>query len=116
MLKRAYRLRDRRSVARVYRHGRTVRGGPLSARVAPNQLDHSRLAVVVSKKVAKSAPARNRIRRRLFESARRRWAGIQTGHDIIISVYSAEVKELPAAELEQAMDQLLDKARVTTSP
>jgi len=110
MLNRQYRLRDRRSVARVYRSGQTSRAGSLAIRVAANRQESSRAAVVVSKKVAKSAPVRNRIRRRLFESLRLRWGSIKPGHDLLISVFAQDVKTMPQAELDFLVDQLLDKA------
>ena len=114
MLKRQYRLRDRQSVAKVYRMGQTTRVGALSLRCRPNGMDTTRLAVVVSKKVAKSAPARNRIRRRLFETVRRKWPQITPGFDIIISVFEESIKSVPQEDIDQLLDQLLNKARLTS--
>lgn len=99
-------------MSRVYRRGQTVRVGAISLRQANNELEHSRAAVVVSKKVAKSAPVRNRIRRRLFELLRLRWDTIAPGHDFIISVFADDLKSLPAKELERQFNQLLQKANL----
>jgi ribonuclease P protein component len=94
--------------------GKSARVGALSIKYRPNGTDTTRLAVVVSKKVAKSAPTRNRIRRRLFETARRKWPQIAPGFDIIISVFEESVKVTPQEKLDALLDQLLSKARLTS--
>lgn len=116
MLKRDYRLRDRKSVAKVYRSGKTARAGILTMRYTPNHTDASRLAVVVSKKVAKSAPVRNRIRRRLSEAMRRRWDKLKPGYDLIISVHSDSAATVSPGEIDQLADQLINKADLHTQP
>jgi len=112
MLRRNYRLRDRKSVARVYRQGKTARTGKLTMRYTQNHTDSTRLAVVVSKKVAKSAPLRNRIRRRLSETFRRKWDTIKPGYDIIISVHDVSAATMDQADLDKLTDQLLSKANL----
>jgi ribonuclease P protein component len=59
----------------------------------------SRFAVVVSKKVYKSAVKRNRIRRRIFEVIRLNLKSDAPVFDVVISVYSPETLDLPAAKL-----------------
>lgn len=54
---------------------------------------------MVSKKVSKSAPERNRIRRRLYELVRVEIAEKLPNLDIVISVFDAEVAKMPALEL-----------------
>lgn len=115
MLKRDYRLSDRHAVARVYRGGRSVRGGTLAVRYLANRLDQTRLAVVVSKKTAKSAPLRNRLRRRVFETVRHLWPDLRPGYDIIITVHDQAFKDVPPAQLAGQVAQLLSKAGLTKS-
>jgi ribonuclease P protein component len=110
MLRREFRLRDRRDVARVYQKGNSVRGHNVSLKYLPNQLERSRLAVVVSKKVTKSAPKRNRIRRRMYEAYRTLSPNVAIiPVDAILSVFSDEFSVMPAPELRQTMQNLLKK-------
>ena len=46
----------------MYQHGKTVRRPQMSLVFVPNDKGFTRVAVVVSKKIAKSAVERNRIR------------------------------------------------------
>ncbi|HEX9679461.1 MAG TPA: ribonuclease P protein component [Candidatus Saccharimonadales bacterium] len=110
MINRRHRLSDRRDLAVVYRRGRSVRAGPLSVRFLPNDTKHNRLAVIVSKKTAKSAPARNRIRRRLFSTMAKLWPEPTNGHDLIVSVFSSDLAKVEQAELERLVADSLAKA------
>mgnify|MGYP002400364725 CR=1 FL=1 len=86
----------------VYRQGKTLRTKYFSIKYAENsRRDTYRVAVVVSKKVSKSAPTRNRIRRRLYELVRIELASKLTNHDLVISVFDQDIAKLPAAELKR---------------
>ena len=61
----ANRLRRGREFDRVYKEGRSVRGALLVVRTAPGDWPTSRWGFVVSKKTAKRAVDRNRLRRQL---------------------------------------------------
>jgi ribonuclease P protein component len=65
--------------------------------------------VVVSKKVAKSAVTRNRIRRRLYEIVRKNDHLISTPLDVVILVYSETVATMPSEKLEAQITSLLQK-------
>lgn len=66
-----------------------------------------RVAVVVSKRVDKSAVVRNRIRRRIYELVREREAQINAPYDLVITVHDPGVAKLPHATLEvQLVKQL----------
>lgn len=84
MLKRQYRLKDRRVFRSIYRRGRAGRAPDLTVFCQPNQLSHNRLAVVVSTKVSKKAVRRNRIRRRLHGLMEGLWPTLAGGYDILI--------------------------------
>lgn len=75
----------------------------------PRRAD-SRFAVVVSKKVLKSAVGRNRVRRRLYEVIRHELPKLKTSHDVVAMVFSAEVRTMPHRQLRGAMAQLLAQA------
>lgn len=73
---------------------------------------HSRVTVVVAKKVYKAATKRNRIRRRIYEIVRKHWNDIRHPHDMAIIVFDASVLLMPHAELEKQVLQLLAEAKV----
>lgn len=74
------------------------------------------MAVVVSKKVLKSAVGRNRIRRRIYEIVRHELPLLEPKHDIVFLVFSSEVVSLPAADLTEAIRQLLQNADLYKKP
>lgn len=69
----------------VFRAGRRARAGPLHARLRPNGKRRARLGLAVSRKAARNAVGRNRVRRQLRESFRvnqHRLAGL----DVVVSL------------------------------
>lgn len=72
----------------------------------------SKVAVVVSRKIHKSAVKRNRIRRRIYEQIRPLLPEIKTPTEIVITVYQAEVAEMPADELKKSVIELLKRAKL----
>lgn len=69
-----------------------------------------RIAVVVSRKVSKSAVVRNRIRRRVYAQVRHLSAAIPGGTDLVFTVYSDKAAEIEADKLTAAVRDLLQKA------
>jgi ribonuclease P protein component len=85
----------------VYRRGKTIRGKFLMVRYAVNPRNKNfHAAVVVSKKVHKSAVVRNRIRRRVFECVRQHSELVPPTYDLIFTVFDESVATMPADELE----------------
>ncbi len=74
----------------------------------PSRGEDYRLAVVVSKKVSKSAVKRNRIRRRVFEQFRilHKNYGKPIKYDIIITAYKDDLVAMPADELSKNVSKL----------
>jgi ribonuclease P protein component len=77
--------------------------------VANGRRHHPRLAVVISKKIFKSAVKRNRVRRRVYEIARPLLASAPAV-DAVISVYAPEVMDAPHDELTIQLLPLLHEA------
>lgn len=77
-----------------------------------NKLGYTRVAVVVSKKVAKSAVARNRIRRRVYEVVRQNFQYVPKKQDYIFVVYSKEVMKMPVGQLEKLMGELVAETKI----
>lgn len=110
MISRKHRFHGYGSLKNVYSNGTTVRGPLFVLKAIRNPKRGSyRLAVVVSKKVNKSAVARNRIRRRLYEAVRNLEADIVQPFDIVLTVFHSSVTEEPADSLaRQVKKQLAD--------
>lgn len=113
MIARRHRFHGYGSLRYVYKHGQTVRGSMLSLKFVPNTRRSAyRLAVVVSKKVDKSAVVRNRIRRRVYEVVRQLEDRIQAPYDMVLTVFSEQLATMPADELKKMVTAQLKKARI----
>lgn len=114
MISKSHRFHGHNSLTYVYRHGQVVRGPLMALKYVTNdRRDAYRLSVVVSKKVAKSAVVRNRIRRRLYEAYRQSEDHIVKPYDMVVTVFSDVVQSLPADEVTQAVQAQLKQAGVT---
>lgn len=103
MVESSNRFHGTNSLNYVYRQGQTLRSKYFSIKFAPNSRRQTyRVAVVVSKKISKSAPVRNRIRRRLYELVRVEIADKLSNLDIVITVFDEETAKLSAPELRNA--------------
>lgn len=95
----------------VYRAGQTARGPLLSLRYASRAPERPyRVAVVVSRKVSKSAVTRNRIRRQVFEAVRGQSDSIRPGTDLVFTVFSDQLAVVEADKLQASISDLLKKA------
>ena len=98
MISRKHRFHGYGSLRHVYQHGKTSRGSLFAIKSSPNPKRTTyRAAVVVSRKVNKSAVVRNRIRRRLYEALAE--LKIENPYDIVITVFSDKVKDEPYNKL-----------------
>jgi len=78
-----------------------------------NKQDY-RMAVVVSKKISKSAVVRNRIRRRIFESVRTQKILENHRVDVVFVVHSVEIETIPSKELNDEIKKACLK--IVSSP
>ena len=113
MISRAHRFHGHGSLRYVYQHGQTVRGPLCALKYVKNERRKAyRLAVVVSKKVHKSAVKRNRIRRRLYEAVRLNAINIEA-YDMVLTVFHEQVADMPAEELSKMIRAQLKQAGIT---
>ncbi len=113
MISRKHRFHGYGSLKYVYKNGVTVRGPLFALKTTKNpKRDSYRLAVVVSKKVNKSAVARNRIRRRLYEAVRALETDITGPYDMVLLVYHSSVTDEPAEALAAQVKKQLVAAGV----
>jgi len=117
MISSLFRFHGHGSLRYVYKNGKAVRSQLLTIKTTQNsRRKQSRVSVVVSKKVLKSAVGRNRIRRRLYEYMRHTLPNIPQAHDIVLIVTSSEVRTMPYMELSAHLGQLLEKAELHKAP
>jgi ribonuclease P protein component len=113
MISQAYRFHGLGSLRYVYSRGETVRSSQLSLKFVKNpRRKHYRAAVVVSRKVNKSAVVRNRIRRRLYAALRTRQDIIKEPYDLVFTVFSDKLATTDHAKLQNAVNELLAKAGI----
>lgn len=104
MINRTHRFHGYGSLRFVYQKGKTVRGQYGTIKFTVNKRRKSyRMAVVVSRKVHKSAVVRNRIRRRIYEIVRLQEPNIAQAYDMIFTVFSDQVATMDYAELRQGI-------------
>ena len=95
----------------VYKNGKTAHSHVYKIKYTTNpRLKNPRFAVVVSKKVHKSAVGRNRIRRRFYEAIRSQVDHIKPGQDIVIIIVSGEALSVPFETINETLRQLFHDA------
>lgn len=113
MITRSHRFHGYNAFRHVYNRGQTVRGSLTSVKYINNpRRTGYRAAVVVSRKVHKSAVVRNRIRRRVYEIIREHEAQINAPYDVVVTVFSEQIAEMESASLEKLIVGQLKKAGV----
>lgn len=91
----------------VYKNGLAKRSRFFTVKVTRNKKRQvPRFAVVISKKVHKSAVGRNRARRRVYEIIRQELPQITRAHDVVVIISSAEIIAAPHEELYEQLTQL----------
>lgn len=97
----------------LFGHGKTYRYKSVSVRVAPNpRRQHSRIAVVISKKVLKASPKRNRVRRRVYEIIRNNWDHIKPSHDMLLTVYDPNYFEATHQQVEAEIIEAFQRSHL----
>ena len=110
MLSKEFRFHSRGGVKYTYRNGKTIRHPEMSLVFCDNKRGFTRFAVVVSKKVYKSAVARNRIRRRIYEAIRHDLDHFKKPRDYIFVVYSRKLKTAPFPDIQKLIRSLLEES------
>jgi ribonuclease P protein component len=113
MISRKHRFHGYNSLRQVYRHGDITRGSIFAVKSMPNQRRQTyRVAVVVSRKIHKSAVSRNRMRRRLYELVRELEPQITQPFDIVITVFQDALLETPSAQLKSQLQKQFKDAGI----
>ena len=112
MLNKKYRFHSRGGVKYVYQKGKTIRKPGISLVFCDNTRGFTRVAVVVSKKVEKTAVKRNQIRRRVYEALRKNFDLIPEKRDYIFVVYDKKLRLAAYPELEKLLGELVAESKV----
>lgn len=113
MLQQRYRFHGYGGLRYLYRHASAERSRLLTVKYVANRRRRMpRIAVVVSKKVHKSAVGRNRIRRRVYEILRQRVPYFTGVYDVALIITSSEVLTTPHDELALVVTNLLVRAGI----
>ncbi len=111
MLAARYRFHGHGSLRFVYAKGRVARSKYFVCKFTHNsRRTNPRVAVVISKKVVKSAVKRNRIRRRLYEAIRLELSNMVPQSDIVFVVVSPELLTIPSIELTDVLQRIIAQA------
>ena len=110
MLAKKYRFHGHGSLRYVNKNGTKARDKFFVVKTSTNpRRKQPRVAVVISKKIHKSAVARNRVRRRVYELVRHQLTDMTTASDIVVIVVSPEVRFAESANLQQSIKQLFSQ-------
>lgn len=110
MLKKINRFQGNRALMSVVKKGQSTYDQNIKLKYIknPNQAN-SKFAVVVSKKVSKSAVVRNKIRRRIYHSLK---SEIDTNKGLfVIFIYSDNFKSIKFNQLQTIIEGLFYKSR-----
>lgn len=104
------------SLKYVYKNGAVVRSRFATLKSSANsRRKDSRVAVVVGKKIIKSAVSRNRIRRRVYEYIRQQLPRLAQTTDIVVIVSSSELLTISSAELKAEIEALFEESALYKS-
>ena len=113
MLQQRYRFHGYGGLRYLYRHASAERSRLLTVKYVANRRRRMpRIAVVVSKKVHKSAVGLNHIRRRVCEILRQHVQHFSGVYDVALIITSSEVLTTPHDELALVVKNLLVRAGI----
>lgn len=84
MLAKRYRLKNRKEFEKVYKNGQKIKDNFFLLKFQTNNLEITRIGIVVPKKIKITIVKRNKIKRLVSEAVRSIFAKIKKGYDIII--------------------------------
>lgn len=101
------------SLAYVYRKGKNLRSKLITLKFLTNYYRRfSRVSVVVSKKVKKTAIGRNRIRRRVYEIIYPLINNFEQIFDVVLIINQPEIDNLSYQELKDKITTLFQEAHL----
>ena len=109
MLPKQNRLKKQKDFERVFKSGKSAKGKYFFLKALPSSKESVRIGFVVSKKVAKQAVLRNKIKRRLRAAAKERLSKTTKGYDVIIVAFPA-IKSASYQEVKKDIALAIEKS------
>lgn len=111
MLPQKNRIQNKKDIDRVLKKGKGLKEKFLILETIKNDLNKTRFAFIVSKKISLKASTRNKIKRKLSEIVRLKLKIIKPGQDILlIASPGLEMKDF--WEIEEMINELFKKAKL----
>jgi len=108
MLPKENRLTKKRDFEKVLKRGKGFKQKTLFLKTVENNLPQSRFGIIVSKKTAKKATDRNKIKRQIREILRKKLNKIKKGYDLVLVVWPF-LKEKSYQEKLSIIEESLQK-------
>jgi ribonuclease P protein component len=111
MISKKFRFHGHGSLKYLFQNGEQARTRFFGIKYIVNQRrDYPRIAVIVSKKISKSAVKRNRMRRRVYEILREHF-NFEKPYDIAVTVFSDEVLTASYDELKEQLKKVISELK-----
>ena len=111
MLGKENRLKNKKDFDRVFKKGKGFKQDFLFLKLIKNNLEMNRFGFIVSQKISKKAVLRNKIKRRLRESVRKKLEKLKQGYDIVF-LPSPDIREKNFKEIDQLINKILTKTKL----
>ena len=115
MLPQINRLRNTKDIEMVFKKGRGVKEGFLFLKFLENNLKVSRFAFIVSRKTARKAVQRNKIKRRLRDIVQKNLPRLKTGFDFVF-VAQKGIEDKSLQEMKDNIERILSARRILGFP
>lgn len=113
MLPKENRLKKKKGFDNVIKEGSYASEGFLVLKFRSNGLDLTRAGFVVSRKVAKKAVTRNKLKRQLREALRPELKEVRRGFDLVFFA-KREITEKEFPDIQSIVRRLLERANLYT--
>lgn len=111
MLKKENRLKKKKDFDAIFKEWKFKRSLFILLGIKKNDLNYSRFGIIVSKKIAKKAVVRNKIKRKIREILRNRIKEIDRGYDVVI-IPSKEIVDKNYQEIKISLERGLKKIKI----
>lgn len=111
MLKKKLRVKKRNDFQNVFENGFVFFGKYLRIKFIINNLQYSRISVVIPKKNIKFANKRNRIKRQIGEIVRLEYNKIKSGYDILV-FYNNKEEKIKYDDLNHDFNFILNNSKL----
>jgi len=111
MLPKLNRLKKKKDFEKVFKLGKGAKLNFIALKLNKNGLKNSRFGFVVSLKVSKKAVVRNKIKRRLRESVKKKIDNIKKGFDIVLVAFP-DSKNKDFQEINKTVEKLFKKTGI----